>query len=142
MENYQIKNGFEQMDIKAVYRYLNQQSYWAENIPYPTVETALKNSFCVGVFTQGQQIGFARLVTDYATFAYLADVYILEEHRQKGLSKALMNHIMALDWVSRLRRITLATWDAHGLYSQYGFTAPENPEHLMEIRRKDIYKKD
>ena len=138
---YQIKSGFENMDISAIHAYLSEESYWASGIPINTVEKALKHSFCVGVFLGEDQVGFARLITDYATFAYLADVYILENHRKKGLSKALMAYIMEQDWTAGLRRLSLATWDAHELYRQFGFNAPEKPEYLMEITRKNIYGK-
>lgn len=139
-QHYHIKSGFENMDVQTIYSFLNQESYWAENIPFQTLETALKNSYCIGVFSGDEQVGFARLITDYATFAYLADVYIVTDHRQRGLSKTLMRYIMEQDWVAGLRRISLATWDAHELYRQFGFSAPANPEYLMEITRKDIYK--
>lgn len=140
-QEYQIKSGFENMDVQAIFSYLSQQSYWAQNIPLNTLQTALKNSFCVGVFKANKQVGFARLITDYATFAYLADVYILTAHRKKGLSKALMAYIMELDWVAGLRRISLATLDAHELYRRFGFDGPKKPENLMEITRPEIYSK-
>lgn len=140
-QEYIIKSGFENMDTEAIYTYLSTESYWAKGIPFVTVNNAIKNSFCVGIFKEEKQVGFARLVTDYATFAYLADVYILEAHRNKGLSKALMAHIMNLDWVAGLRRISLATKDAHELYRQFGFESPAKPETLMEITRPEIYQK-
>lgn len=141
MNTYQIKAGLENMDIAAIHNFLSKESYWAKGIPFETVETSLKNSFCVGVFDAKIQIGFARFVTDYATFAYLADVYVLKEHRGKGLSKILINHIMDLEWTKGLRRMLLATLDAHSLYKQFGFQSPENPEWLMEIKRNNLYQK-
>ena len=93
------------------------------------------------MFLADKQIGFARLITDYTTFAYLADVYILEQHRGEGLSKKLMEYIMSLDNVKGMRRILLATLDAHALYSKFGFQSPENPERLMEIKRNNLYSK-
>lgn len=142
VKEYEIRTGFENMDLKVIHRFLNEESYWANGISFETVEQALKNSFCVGVFKDNEQVGFARLITDYTTFAYLADVFILESYRGKGLSKMMMNFIMNIDWVMGLRRISLATQDAHSLYSQFGFATPESPERLMEIRRKDIYKRN
>ncbi|MEE1963894.1 GNAT family N-acetyltransferase [Allomuricauda taeanensis] len=135
-----IKTGFENMDIIGVHQFLSKESYWAKGIPPETVSVALKNSFCIGLFKDEKQIGFARLVTDYATFGYLADVYVLKEYRGKGLSKMMMKYIMELDFVQRLRRTLLATLDAHSLYRQFGFQSPENPERLMEIKRNNLYK--
>nr|WP_294948711.1 GNAT family N-acetyltransferase [uncultured Mucilaginibacter sp.] len=139
MNTYQIKTGAENMDIPAIHHYLSKESYWAKGIPLDTVATSLKNSFCVGVFDKDTQVGFARFVTDYATFAYLADVYVLEEHRGKGLSKMLMQYLMELEWVKGMRRLLLATLDAHLLYQQFGFTQPPNPEWLMELKRNNVY---
>ncbi|SEA22914.1 Acetyltransferase (GNAT) family protein [Arachidicoccus rhizosphaerae] len=138
---YQIKTGYANMQVTAIHQYLSQQSYWAGGIPLETVDTALKNSFCIGAFTENKQVGFARLITDYSTFAYLADVYILENHRKQGLSKAMMTHLMELPWVGSLRRLMLATKDAHELYRQFGFGSPLKPELLMEITRPGIYLK-
>ena len=139
MNTYQIKAGLENMDIAAIHNFLSKESYWAKGIPLQTVETSLKNSFCVGAFNDKIQVGFARFVTDYATFAYLADVYVLEDYRGKGLSKMLMNYMMDLEWTKGLRRLLLATLDAHSLYEQFEFKSPEHPEWLMEIKRNNIY---
>jgi len=129
------------MDIAAIHNFLSKESYWAKGIPLETVEISLKNSFCAGLFDDNTQIGFARFVTDYATFAYLADVYVLKEHRGKGLSKMLMKYIMDLEWTKGLRRMLLATLDAHSLYQQFGFQSPRNPEWLMELKRNNLYEK-
>jgi len=139
MNTYHIKAEFENMDIAAIHDFLSKESYWAIGIPLETVETSLKNSFCVGVFDDKIQIGFARFITDYATFAYLADVYVLKEYRGKGLSKMLIKYIMDLEWTKGLRRMLLATLDAHSLYKRFGFQSPENPEWLMEIKRNNLY---
>jgi N-acetylglutamate synthase-like GNAT family acetyltransferase len=136
---YHIKAEFENMDIAAIHHFLSKESYWAKGIPLETLETSLKNSFCVGVFDDKIQVGFARFITDYATFAYLADVYVLEEYRGKGLSKMLIKYIMDLEWTKGLRRMLLATLDAHSLYKRFGFHTPENPESLMEIKRNNLY---
>lgn len=136
----EIKTGFENMDINAVHQFLSKESYWAKGIPMETVSIALKNSFYIGLFKGEKQIGFARLVTDYATFGYLADVYVLSEYRGKGLSKMMIKHLLELDFVQGLRRTLLATLDAHSLYRQFGFKSPENPERLMEIKRNNLYK--
>ncbi|KUJ56142.1 GNAT family N-acetyltransferase [Chryseobacterium aquaticum] len=140
MENYFIKQGFENMDVKAIHSFLIQ-SYWAAGISIDTVEASLRNSFCVGIFESDNQVGFARLITDYATFAYLADVYILDKHRRKGLSNLLMDYLFNLEWTQKLRRILLVTLDAHFLYKKIGFDVFENPEMIMEIKRNSIYHK-
>ncbi|MDD2792800.1 MAG: GNAT family N-acetyltransferase [Sediminibacterium sp.] len=129
------------MQWDRIHHWLANEAYWSENIPFDTVRTAGENSFCVGIFYQGIQVGYARLITDYATFAYLADVYIQEAYRGKGLSKMMMQCMMELDWVKGLRRMVLATRDAHGLYSQYGFTSLAIPDRFMEISRPDMYQK-
>lgn len=137
--SFHIKTDFENMDVESIHQFLSTESYWAKGIPMEMVSVALKNSFCIGLFEDEKQIGFARLVTDYATFGYLADVYILKEYRGKGLSKMMVKYIMKLEFVQGLRRTLLATLDAHSLYRQFGFQSPENPERLMEIKR-NLYK--
>lgn len=135
MSSYHIKTGYENMDLMAIHRFLSTESYWARGVPQETVEQSLRHSFCTGVFSGSEQAGFARLITDYTTFAYLADVYILEAHRGKGLSKMLMQHLMDLEWTQKLRRMMLVTNDAHSLYSRFGFHAPEFPERVMERKK-------
>lgn len=133
--------------IDVIHQYLSVQSYWATNIPVETVQRCIGHSFCFGVYqvdatSELKQIGFARLVTDYASFAYLADVFILETFRGKGLSKWLMEFIMSNPEVQGLRRWMLATRDAHGLYAQFGFTPCDKPERLMQIVKPDLYLKN
>ncbi len=131
--NYRLSTDPHKMDVEAIYQYLSR-SYWAEGRTKATVEKSLRNSLNFGVLSpEGVQIGFARVITDYATFAYLADVYILEEHRGNGLSKWLMETIMAHPDLQGLRRWVLATRDAHGLYAQFGFTPLPKPELWMQI---------
>ncbi|MDG3085096.1 GNAT family N-acetyltransferase [Vibrio hannami] len=139
MEGYSISDKFEDMDLDVIYSYISQ-SYWAAGIPRTTLEKAVSNSFCFGVFApSGEQIGFARLITDRATFAYLADVFILEQHRGHGLSKWLVETIIQHPDLQGLRRVMLATKDAHNLYARYGFKPIENPEMLMQIWQPGIY---
>jgi N-acetylglutamate synthase-like GNAT family acetyltransferase len=128
------------LDISFIHAYLTR-SYWAEGIPVETVERSVDGSLCFGIYHSGNQIGFARVITDTATFAYLADVFIDENYRGKGLSKWLMKVIMEHESVQGLRRFTLATRDAHGLYKQFGFTEITNPERLMQIVTPNVYKK-
>ncbi len=121
------------MDEIAIHKWLSGSSYWAKGIPFEKVKTSFDHSFCIAALMNGEQIGYGRLITDYATFAYLADVYVLDGHRGKGISKQMMKLLFEQDWVKGLRRIMLATSDAHGLYLQIGFTSLGHPEKLMEI---------
>ena len=127
------------MDIDAIHSYLSR-SYWSEDVPHNIVSKAIENSLCFGVFYNDAQIGFARLITDCATFAYLADVYILEAHRGKGLSKKLMAEIINHPQLQGLRRMVLATYDAHTLYEKFGFKQLANPQTFMELWTPDVYK--
>ena len=139
VDGYRISNHYEDMDLSVIHGFI-AQSYWAGNIPMETLQQALKNSLCFGVFrNSGEQVGFARMITDRATFAYLADVFILTEHRGKGLSKWLMQEIIEHPELQGLRRMLLATRDAHGLYEQFGFKALANPQSFMELWVPDVY---
>ena len=126
------------LDVTYIHDFL-KKSYWAKEIPEAVVKNSIANSLCVGVYHQDQQVGFARLITDYATFAYLADVFVDEKHRGKGISKGLMEFILSFEFLSGLRRIMLATWDAHGLYKQFGFQLLQRPDRYMEIHHPDVY---
>lgn len=138
--NYTISTDKNKLDIPFIHAFLSS-SYWAEEIPIEVVERAVAGSLCFGVYENDNQVGFARMVTDKATFAYLADVFIDEAYRGRGLSKWLVGTILAHPELQGLRRILLATRDAHGLYAQFGFTAVPNPDRWMQIARPDIYKK-
>jgi GNAT superfamily N-acetyltransferase len=138
IEGYRITTNKKEMDRGSIHSYLTA-SYWAVGIPKKTVEIAIDNSLCFGVFKKNDQVGFARLVTDFATFAYLADVYILEEHRGKGLSKWLMTEIIRHPQLQGLRRIVLATRDAHSLYEKFGFKELGSPEIFMELWSPYVY---
>jgi GNAT superfamily N-acetyltransferase len=126
------------LDLDAIHAALVRQ-YWCEGIPRSLVERAIANSLCFGVFDGAAQIGFGRVISDFATFAYLADVYILESHRGQGLSKWLMECILAHPDLQGLRRFTLVTRDAQGLYSQFGFSVSPNTGRAMEISRPGMY---
>ncbi len=139
-DNYRISDVNEEMDVAAVHAFLCN-SYWAKGISFETVERAIGNSICFGVFRDTQQVGFARVITDCATFAYLADVYVLEDHRGQGLSKKLMSVVLQHPELQGLRRFLLATADAHSLYSRFGFVAVEKPQRLMQIWNPSIYSK-
>jgi GNAT superfamily N-acetyltransferase len=129
----------QRIDIAAVHAFLTQ-SYWSPGIPRGVVERAIENSLCFGVYLGAQQVGFARVITDKATFAYLADVFIIESHRGKGLSKWLMEFVTAHEELQGLRRFLLATKDAHALYAKFGFEALGNPSRIMENLKPDVYR--
>jgi GNAT superfamily N-acetyltransferase len=140
ISGYKISSETDDMDVSVIHGYISR-SYWAKNIPLNTMEKAIKNSLCFGVFTDsGNQVAFARMVTDSATFAYLADVFVLEEHRGKGISKWIMKNIIEHPNLQGIRRMTLATSDAHGLYKGFGFKALNSPESFMELHQPDVYK--
>ena len=127
------------LQIDAIHKFLSEQSYWARERTKEQTETAIKNSLPFGVYKGENQIGFARVVTDYATFAYLGDVYILEEFRGLGLSKWLMEVIINHPDLQGFRRWILATKDAHGLYEKFGFTDLRFPERWMEKTAPNAY---
>lgn len=135
---YRISAERSEMDVEAIHAYLSR-SYWAAGVPVDVVRRSVENSLCFGVFQGTMQVGFGRVVTDLATFGYLADVYILEAHQKRGLGKRLISSIMDHPDLRGLRRMLLATRDAHQLYAKFGFTALGSPEVLMERHRPDIY---
>jgi GNAT superfamily N-acetyltransferase len=129
------------LDVTAVHDYLSNLSYWAKGIPLEIVQRSVDNSLCFGIYKDLKQVGFARWITDRATFGYLADVYVLEAYRGLGLSKKLMSLMLFHRDLQGLRRYMLGTLDAHGLYEQFGFKAIENPERLMGIVIANAYTK-
>jgi GNAT superfamily N-acetyltransferase len=136
---YTISTERERLQIDVIFKYLTGESYWARERSYEQTVTAIKNSLPFGVYKGENLIGFARVVTDYATFAYLGDVFILEAHRGKGLSKWLMETIVNHPELQGLRRWVLATRDAHGLYEKYEFSALRFPERWMEKTAPNAY---
>jgi GNAT superfamily N-acetyltransferase len=138
-EGFAITTETSFFNIEFIHAFLSQ-SYWAENIPIETVQKSIENSLCFGVFHLGRQIGFARVISDKATFAYIADVFIEEAYRGQGLSKWLMEEIMAHPDLQGLRRMMLATRDAHGLYAQFGFESLTFTDRWMQIHKPGIYK--
>lgn len=121
------------LDFDMIYNYLDKESYWAKGIPVERLKNAIEHSICFGVYHHKKQIGFARVITDQATFAYIADVFILSEYRKQGLSKWLIQTIRNYPLLQGLRRWSLATADAHGLYSQFDFVSISNADRWMEI---------
>ncbi len=138
-DGYRLSFDPAELQLDAIHAYL-QRSYWSPGIPKETVAKAIQHSLCIGAYApDGAQVGFARLATDHATFGYLADVYVLEAHRGKGLSRAMVEALLALPEVQGFRRLLLATRDAHGLYEKLGFESVTDPKPFMQIVRKDIY---
>jgi GNAT superfamily N-acetyltransferase len=133
-----VSTARERLDIDLIHGYLSQ-SYWAAGIPRAVVERALAHSLNFGLYDNGAQIGFARVVTDGATFAYLADVFIVPDRRGEGLGRWLIETVLTHPALSGLRRFLLATRDAHGLYAPLGFMPLARPERFMEIHRPDVY---
>lgn len=136
---YLVSTDRELLDLDAVHAYLSRRSYWAAGISREQLETAIEHSLPFGLYREGSQIGFTRVITDYATFAYVADVYVEEAQRGRGLSKLLLEAALAHPKLQRLRRWLLGTRDAHGLYSQFGFTPLEQPQRWMELPNPDAY---
>jgi len=134
-EPYSISTDISKLDVNIIHRFLSEESYWAKGIPKNIVEKAILNSICFGLYRDKEQAGFARLVTDKATFAYLADVFVLPAYRGKGLSKWLMQTIQAHPELQNLRRWILTTKDAHGLFEQCGWTrVPEDYMYRFMMR--------
>ncbi|MBN3819643.1 GNAT family N-acetyltransferase [Paraburkholderia sp. Se-20369] len=130
-----------ELDVDAIYDFLHLDAYWSKGIPRDVFDRSLAGSLCFGAYLGDRQVGFARLVTDHATFAYLCDVFVFPAHRGNGYGRALIDHMFALPMVQGLRRIMLMTADAHELYRPVGFGPSANPARLMEISRPDIYTK-
>ncbi len=142
LEGYYISTDKTLLQIKVIHDYLSLESYWAANIPLETVQRSIEHSFCFGIYCNDEQVGFARVITDYATFAYLADVFILSEHRGKGLSKWLIWEIHNHPNLQGLRRWMLATRDAHELYKKFEWTeiTEEQRARLLQRLFTDVYK--
>jgi GNAT superfamily N-acetyltransferase len=128
----------ERLDLDVVYGFLTE-CYWAKGIPRDVVARSIKNSLCFGLYADGKQVGFARVISDYATYAYIGDVFVLDSFRGAGLGKWLMECIMRHPRLQGLRRWSLVTRDAHGLYAQLGFKPLKEPQNHMELHRPDVY---
>jgi len=137
---YCLSSDLARMDLDVIHGYLSRV-YWSEGIPRDVVERSMQNSLCFGVFRGTEQVGFARVISDFATFAYVADVFVLEQHRGRGLATWLMQFVMQHPRLQGLRRWALATRDAHALYEKVGFKLL-NPDRWMEIVVPDIYKQE
>lgn len=134
-----ISDDQSRLDIPMIHRFLSEESTWAQGVPLSIVEKAIRNSLCFGAYEGQKQIGFARVVTDRATFAYLCDVFTVTAHRNRGISRLLMEAVLAHPDLDGLRRFNLATSTASGLYSKFGWTPLSKPELHMERYFPDIY---
>lgn len=132
-KGYHISSDKHLLDVDLIFEFLTHESYWAKGISKEQLQKAIDNSLCFGVYHNHKQIGFARVITDYSTFAYLADVFIVANYRKQGLSKWLLQNILIHAELQNLRRWLLATLDAHGLYSQFGFKPLSQPKRFLQI---------
>jgi GNAT superfamily N-acetyltransferase len=139
INGYLFSNDKSRLQPEVIHHFLATESYWSQNIPMEVVKRAIGNSECFGIYHHNKQVGFARMITDYASLAYLADVFVLKEHRGKGLGKQLIEFILRYGPLQNLRRIMLATLDAHGLYRKFGFTLLGQTEQYLEKRIFDDY---
>jgi len=128
------------LDLDVIHGFLSE-CYWAKGIPRDTVARSIENSLCFGIYTQGKQVAFARVITDFATYAYIGDVFVVESARGRGLGKWLMEYILQHPRLQGLRRWSLVTRDAHGLYAQFGFTQLKKPENYMELHDPTVYQR-
>lgn len=138
-DGFTISTDRSRLDVVAVHRFLVEESYWAKDRSFEQTTTAIENSICFGLYHDEKLIGFARVVSDKATFAYIGDVFVVDEFRGRGLSKWLMEVIVEFPELQGLRRWVLATKDAHGLYSQFDFTPLKFPERWMERAAPNAY---
>jgi GNAT superfamily N-acetyltransferase len=138
MDTFRITTDVASMDLDAIHAYLTR-SYWSEGISKELVARAMAGSLCFGLLDGGRQIGFARVITDGATYAYLCDVFVLEEYQGRGLGTWMMRELMSHPALQGLRRFGLVTRDAHGLYEKLGFAPLANPSGHMEIARPGMY---
>ena len=141
-DGFIFSDDVNKLDALAIHDYLSNGSYWAAGIPLDTVKRAMEHSLCFGIYKDTVQVGFARWITDRATFGYLADVYLLPEYQGKGLMRKLMSLMLFHKDLQGLRRYMLSTSDAHGLYEKFGFKAIDKPENFMAVVNRDIYNID
>ena len=141
-EKYRISTERQFLDIEMIHDFLSTKAYWSLKIPKETVIKSIENSLCFGVYNDIEQVGFARVISDYSTIAYLGDVFILESHRGKGLSKLLMNAIMNHVKLQGLRRWILLTGNAHDLYKKFGWKELADSTLWMELNDRNVYQKN
>jgi len=137
---YRVSTRQSTFDVRLIHDFL-RNSYWAKNIPRAVVERSIRNSLCFGVFCKGRQVGFGRVITDRATFAYIADVFIVPEHRGLGAAQLMLRAMLNHRQLQGLRRWMLATLDAHGLYKKFGFQPITHAERYMTIHHPEVYQR-
>jgi GNAT superfamily N-acetyltransferase len=137
--SFQVSTDRTRLDVPMIYRFLSENSTWAVGISRTVVESSIENSLCFGGYIDGRQIAFARVVTDYATFAHLCDVFVVPEYRGRGYAKQMLRIVMEHPSLQGLRRFTLNTSDSHTLYERFGFTPPQRPDTVMERFSPNIY---
>lgn len=137
--SFQVSTDRTKLDVPMIYRFLSESSTWAVGITRPVVERSIESSLCFGGYIDGRQIAFARVITDYATAAHLADVFVLPEYRGHGYAKQLIRVVIEHPSLQRLRRFTLNTTDAHSLYARFGFTRLQQPDATMELVLPNLY---
>ena len=138
-DGFEVSDDRGRLDLDVIHGFLSQ-AYWSPGIPRDVVERAIEHSVCVGAYAGGVQVGFARVVTDFATFAYLADVFVLPEHRGLGIGKAMMRTLRQHPDLQGLRTWLLLTRDAHRLYRQFGFSTLDDPNRAMIVQNRDVYR--
>jgi GNAT superfamily N-acetyltransferase len=141
-DKYRISTETQLLDIEMIHNFLSTKAYWSLNIPKETVIRSIEHSLCFGVYMDSEQVGFARVISDYSTIAYLGDVFIVEAHRGKGLSKLLMEGIMNHAKLQGLRRWILLTGDAHDLYKKFGWKELADSTLWLELHDSNVYKKN
>lgn len=139
LSELEISSDKDKLDVATVHAFLSQETPWAKGMPRETLERAIAGSLCFGGYVAGKQVAFARVVTDHTTFAYLCDVFVLPEYRGNGYAHALLTQLFASESLQGLRRIMLATTDAHHVYRPHGFKALSNPALFMEVHDPDVY---
>jgi GNAT superfamily N-acetyltransferase len=139
-DGFTVSTDPSRLNVERIHRYLCQDSYWAAGLPIEVLNRSIANSICFGVYDGDAQVGFARVITDRATFAYLGDVFVLPSHRGRGLSKFLMECVVSHPDLQGLRRFLLVTRDAHGVYVPFGFTPVADASGFMHLHRPDVYR--
>ena len=137
-DGYAISTDPERLELNTIHESLSKTAYWAPGIPMETVRRSIENSLSFGIYHEGRMVGFGRVITDYATFGYIGDVFVLDPHRGRGLSKWLVELMLAHPKLQGFRRWVLLTRDAQGLYKRFGFVTPPNPERYMELWTPDV----
>jgi GNAT superfamily N-acetyltransferase len=140
--DYEIRTGVEPVDLDAVHQFLSNESAWAKGISKDLVRRCVENSLCFSLFHSNKQVGFARVISDFATIAYIGDVFVLDEHRGKGLGDWLVERILAHPALRGMRRWILVTDSAHALYAKHGFRVVAQPGTFMELHNPRVYDPD